>query len=109
MEFGGEVHLERAGELGRGAEGEVDVLVQHLRDVRARDLHALSEVGLGDAKLLHAEKNLPQEGRADMVYGFHLTTSSRPLEYAAEYFTFGLCAELPWDRFIVSQSSGYIF
>ena len=58
MEFGGEVHLESAGEFGRSAEGEVDVLAQHLGDVRARDLHTLGEVSLGDAQLLHAEKNL---------------------------------------------------
>ena len=67
MELGGEVHLERAGELGRSAEREVDVLAQHLGDVGARDLHALREVGLGETELLHAEKNLPQECRADMV------------------------------------------
>ena len=30
MEFGGEVHLECAGELGRSAEREVDILAQHL-------------------------------------------------------------------------------
>ena len=71
MEFGGEVHLESAGEFGRSAEGEVDVLVQHLRDVRTRDLHALREVGLGDAQLLHAEEDLPQECRAYMVDGRH--------------------------------------
>ena len=67
MEFGGEVHLESASELGRSAEGEVDVLAQHLGDVGARDLHALREVSLGDAQLLHAEEDLPQEGRAYMV------------------------------------------
>ena len=49
MEFGGEVHLESASELGRSAEGEVDVLAEHLGDVGARDLHTLGEVGLGDA------------------------------------------------------------
>ena len=49
MELGGEVHFKRAGELGRSAEGEVDVLAQHLGDVGARDLHPLGEVGLGDA------------------------------------------------------------
>ena len=58
MEFGGEVHLERAGELGRSAEREVYVLAEHLGDVGTRDLHALREVGLGDAQLLHAQKNL---------------------------------------------------
>ena len=67
MEFGGEVHLERAGELGRSAEGEVDILAQHLGDVGARDLHPLGEVSLGDAQLLHAQEDLPQEGRAYMV------------------------------------------
>ena len=58
MEFGGEVHLECARELCRRAEGEVDVLVQHLRDVGTRDLHPLREVSLGDAQLLHAQENL---------------------------------------------------
>ena len=77
MEFGGEVHLERAGELGRSAEGEVDVLAQHLGDVGARDLHALREVSLGDAQLLHAQEDLAQECRADMVDCLHLTISSR--------------------------------
>ena len=58
MELGGEVHLERASEFGRSAEGEVDVLAQHLGDVGARDLHPLGEVSLRDAKLLHAQENL---------------------------------------------------
>lgn len=47
MELGGEVHLKSASELGRGAEGEVDVLTKHLGDVGARHLHPLGEVGLG--------------------------------------------------------------
>ena len=109
MEFGGEVHLECASKLGRSAEGEVDILAQHLCDVGARHLHALREVGLGEPKLLHAQKNLSQERRADMIDCLHLTISSRPVEYAAEYFTFGLCAELSQDRFIVSQSSECVF
>ncbi len=67
MELGGEVHLERASELGRSAEGEVDVLAEHLSDVGARDLHALGEVGLGEPELLHTEEDLPQECRAYMV------------------------------------------
>ena len=67
MEFGGEVHLECASKLGRSAEGEVDVLAEHLGDVGARDLHPLGKVGLGDTEFLHAEKNLPQECRAYMV------------------------------------------
>ena len=49
MELGGEVHLESASELGRSAEGEVDVLAENLGDVGARHLHPLGEVGLGDA------------------------------------------------------------
>ena len=77
MEFGDEVHLECASKLGRRAEGEVDVLAEHLGDVGARDLHALREVGLGEPKLLHAQKNLPQERRADMIDCLHLTISSR--------------------------------
>ena len=71
MEFGGEVHLECARELCRSAEGEVDVLAEHLGDVGTRDLHALREVGLGEPKLLHAQKNLPQECRADVIDGGH--------------------------------------
>ena len=67
MEFGDEVHLECARELCRRAEGEVDVLAEHLGDVGTRDLHALREVGLGEPELLHAQKNLTQEGRAYMV------------------------------------------
>ena len=59
MELGGEVHLECAGELGRSAEGEVDVLAENLGDVWARDLHALGEVSLRDAKLLHPQEDLP--------------------------------------------------
>ena len=69
MEFGGEVHLESASKLGRSAEGEVDVLAEHLGDVGARDLHALREVGLREPKLLHAQKNLSQECRADVIDG----------------------------------------
>ena len=71
MEFGGEVHLECARKLCRRAEGEVDVLVQHLRVVGTRDLHALREVGLGEPELLHAQKNLTQERRADVIDGGH--------------------------------------
>ena len=121
MELRGEVHLERAGELGRSAEGEVDILAKNLGDVGARDLHALGEVGLRNAQLLHAQENLAQECRADVVDCSHrgqgsgvssqesgvctqnpqsisahsaLKTSSRRVEYAAEYFTFWRCAEL---------------
>ena len=71
MEFGDEVHLECASKLGRRAKGEVYVLAEHLGDVGTRDLHALREVGLGEPKLLHAQKNLSQECRADMIDGGH--------------------------------------
>ena len=71
MELGGEVHLERASELGRSAEGEVDVLAQHLGYVGARDLHPLGEVSLGDAQLLHAQEDLPQERRTDVINCSH--------------------------------------
>ena len=46
MEFGREVHLESASKLGRRAEGEVDVLAEHLCDVRPRDIHPLGELSL---------------------------------------------------------------
>ena len=125
--FGGEVHLKRPRELSGSAEGEVDVLAEHLGDIGARDLHPLGKVGLGDTEFLHAEKNLAQEYRADMVDGGHrgqgsvrrgqcaeppnlaLKTSSRRVKYAAEYFTFGLCAELLQDRFMMSQSFEWVF
>ena len=87
VEFRGEVHLERPRELGRGAEGEVDVLAEDLGDVGAGHLHPLGEVGLGKPELLHAQENLAQEHGADMVDGLHLTPSSRPVGYAAEYLT----------------------
>ena len=67
MEFGGEVHLERAGELRGGTEGEVDVLAKHLHDVRPRDIHPLGELSLVDAQLFHPPEYATKEGRADMV------------------------------------------
>ena len=57
-ELGEEVHLQCGGQFRRRAEGYVDVLVKHLRDVRTRHLHALREVGLGETELLHAQENL---------------------------------------------------
>ena len=99
MEFGDEVHLECASKLGRSAEGEVDVLAEHLGDVGARDLHPLGEVSLGDAQLLHAQKNLTQERRAYMVDCLHLTISSRPVGYAAEHLTRGRFPAIPMGRF----------
>ena len=63
--------MESASEFGRSAEGEVDVLAEHLCDVGARYFHPLGEVGLRDAKLLHAQEDLAQEGRADVVNSGH--------------------------------------
>ena len=70
MEFGREVHLESASKLGRRAEGEVDVLAEHLGDVRARDIHPLGEVRLRQPQLLHAEEDLAKKSGADVVDGF---------------------------------------
>ena len=97
MELGGEVHLERAGELGRSAEREVDVLAQHLGDVGARHLHALREVGLGETELLHAEKNLPQEGRADMVDCLQERSWSSELELESGGGDFFLVGVKSWS------------
>ena len=109
MEFRREIHLQRPRELGRRAEGEVDVLAQHLGDVGTRHLHAIRELGLGNAKLLHAQENLPQEHRTDMVNDLHLSTRSRPVEYAAEYSTLGLFAGFSQDRFTARQSFKKVF
>ena len=72
-EFGEEVHRECVRKFGRRAEREVDVLVQDLRDVWAGDFHALREVRLRDAKLLHAEKDSAEEGRGYAVDGVHFS------------------------------------
>jgi len=111
MEFGGEVHLESAGELGRSAEGEVDVLAENLGDVGARNLHPLGKVRLGNAQLLHAQKDLAQERRTKMVNGIHrlLDIRSRPMGYAVKYLTPWPLAELTWDRFMESQSFMCVF
>ena len=67
MEFREEVHAEGVGELGRSAEGYVDVAMEDLGDVRARDVHAAGELGLADAELLHAAEDAAEKYRADMV------------------------------------------
>ena len=71
-QLGEEIHLERVRELRRRAEGEVHVLVQHLRDVRPRDLHPPRELRLRDAKLLHPQQYPPQERRSYPVNRFHI-------------------------------------
>ena len=105
MELGGEVHLECAGELGRRAEGEIDVLAQHLGDVGARHLHALREVGLGEPELLHAEKNLPQERRADMVDSFQERSWSSELELESGGGDFFLVGVKSWSWRAVGEIS----
>ena len=53
--------------LRRCSEGNVHITLQHLRDVRTRDMHPLRELGLREAHCLHLQKNLAEEGRDDMV------------------------------------------
>jgi len=65
--FGEEVHLERFREPRGCAEREVDVLVQHFRNIRTRDLHALGKLGLRHPELLHAAEDAAKERGADMV------------------------------------------
>ena len=45
-QIGEEVHLQGAGELRRRSEGNVDVLMEHLGDVRTRHRHALRKLRL---------------------------------------------------------------
>ena len=104
MEFGGEVHLECAGELGRRAEGEVDVLAEHLGDVGARDLHALREVGLGETELLHAEKDLAQKRRANMVDCFQKRSWSSELELESGGGDFFLVGVKSWRAVCIFSS-----
>ena len=67
-QIGKEVHLQGAGELRRRAEGYVDVLVKHLRDVRTRHLHALRKLRLRHSQLLHPQKNSPKKDRPYVIY-----------------------------------------
>ena len=67
LQTGNEVHFESTGQFRRRAEGEVHVLPQHLRDVRLRDLHALRQLGLVHAQLLHPAEDAAEERRCDMV------------------------------------------
>ena len=63
-----EVHLQGAGQFRRRAEGYVDVLVQHLGDVRTRHLHALRKLRLRHAELLHPAQNAAKERGTDFIY-----------------------------------------
>ena len=103
MELGGEVHFKCASKLGRRAEGEVDVLAEHLGDVGARDLHALGEVGLGDAQLLHAQENLPQECRADVIDCLQERSWSSELELESGEGDFFLVGVKSWSWRVVGE------
>ena len=59
------------GELRRRAEGEVHVLPEHLRDVGLGDLHALRQLALVHAQLLHPAKDAAEKRRADMINCLH--------------------------------------
>ena len=67
-QIGEEVHLQGAGELRRRAEGNVDVLMEHLGDVRTRHLHPLRKLRLRHAELLHPEQNAAEERRTNFIY-----------------------------------------
>ena len=62
-----EVHFESTGQFRRRSEGEVHVLPQHLRDVGLGDLHALRQLALVHAQLLHPAEDAAEERRCDMV------------------------------------------
>ena len=56
-----EVELEGFGEAGCGGEGDVDVSVQNLDHIRTRGVHALRQLCLRDAQLLHSLKDAAQK------------------------------------------------
>ena len=58
------------------AEGDVDVRTQHLRNVRARDVHPLGEHTLVKAQLLHLLQHLPKKHRSDSIYRRHPSQES---------------------------------
>ena len=74
-EVGEEVHLEGVGQFRSGSKREIDVAGEDLGDVRARDVHAPRELRLRHPKLLHAAKYAAEEGRGDVINGFHWTES----------------------------------
>ena len=79
-------------------------MVENLRYVGTRYAHALGQVRLGDAKLLHAQKNLAQECGANVIDGVQRGRSGsekmgssirfRPVGYAAEHLIFWLFAAI---------------
>ena len=70
-ELGEEVHLQCGGQLCRRSEGNVDVLVKHLGDVRTRHLHALRKLRLRHPQLLHPEQNAAKERRTNFINRLH--------------------------------------
>ena len=71
LERGKKIHLQGIRQFRRRAEGEVHILMQHLRDVRPRHLHPPRQLRLRNAQFLHPEQNLPQECRSYFVDGGH--------------------------------------
>ena len=67
LQPGHEIHLESPRQFRRGPEGEAHVLAQHLRNVRLGDLHALRQLALVHAQLLHPAEYAPEKGRADVI------------------------------------------
>ena len=75
-----EVHLEGIRQLGRRAKGEVDVLAQHLGDVRTRDMHPRRELRLRHPQFLHPPQYPPQKRRPDPINRLH-QFSNAVIEY----------------------------
>ena len=63
-----EIHLQGAGELRGGEEGDVDVVLQDGRHVGPRHVHATRQLGLVDAEFLHLLQDAAQKRRTDFVY-----------------------------------------
>ena len=70
-ELGGEVHLERVGEMVGGGEGEVRLAVEHLRHVGTRHVEPTRKRRLVEAQFFHAHEHRTEEERADSVDCVH--------------------------------------
>ena len=66
-----EIHFQRLREPPRGAEGDVDVAVEHLRHVGARHVQAARKRRLVQPQRLHLQEDGPEELRKDSVGGGH--------------------------------------
>ena len=87
-----EVHLKSTGELRRRAEGEVHILPQHLRDVRLGDLHALRQLALIHAELLHPLKDPTEKCRTNVINAAHIV----PVPVRSSCEKFKICAYATW-------------